>query len=246
MLPLHHHLFFSLFIFRYHSRQHHTCSRPSCMQWCKGKSRWRSHAKTTSPNRSRRNGFPISPYRIKSLLISDMLKVSSPEPSIMVSSFIARSSPSKLCFIYPSPPLLWCQMTHAHLMTNTPYMGNELANVSKLWQGSKLMSSLIFAGIFNLPLLVRAIDIGTSSSTTSFPLGFPGQIFSTSIVNCVSSIENSVNTEPETFQSSNHFKHSRNRGHEPNFGRMDNISRYIPRMECLEMARSSALDGHSN
>lgn len=106
----------------------------------------------------------------------------------------------------PPSPLLLCQMTNAHLMTDTPYQGSKLANVSKYWQGSKLISGLTFAGIFNLLFLSRAIDIGTSSSTKSLPFGSPGQFFSTSIADCVFSKETSANTEPKTFQSSSHFK----------------------------------------
>lgn len=68
--------------------------------------------------------FPIPPYRI------DMLKASLPEPSQMVFSYIAGYSPSEQYVLSNPPPLLLCQMTNAHLMTNTPYQGSEPANVS--------------------------------------------------------------------------------------------------------------------
>lgn len=140
-----------------------------------------------------------------------MLEASLPEPSVMVSSFLSSQGirhQNNVFYLAPLPPspLLLCQMTNAYLMTDTPYQGSELANVSKFWQGSKLISSLIFAGIFNLPFLIRVVDIGTSSLTTSLPLGSPGQFFSTSIANYVFSKETSAYTEPKTFQSSSHFK----------------------------------------
>lgn len=68
------------------------------------------------------------------------------------------------------------------------------------------MSSLVFAGIFNLPFLFRAIDIGTSSSTTSPPLGSPDNLSLIRFTNRVYSKESSANAELKTIQSSSHLK----------------------------------------
>lgn len=92
------------------------------------------------------------------------------QPTLMVSSFIARYSPSKQCVLsIPPLPVLLCQMT------NTPYQGSELADVSNCEQGSNLISSLIFAGIFNRHAIPNQDNRygHFSSSTTSLSLGSP-------------------------------------------------------------------------
>lgn len=116
--------------------------------------------------------FPISPYRIDGLLISDMLNASLPEPSLL--SWFPLSSQdirhrNNVFYLIPPPPVLLCQMT------NTPYQGSELADVSNCEQGSKLISSLIFAGIFNRHAIPNQDNRygHFSSPTTSLSFGSP-------------------------------------------------------------------------
>lgn len=82
--------------------------------------------KQLGPNRSLKHGFLISVYRMKGLLISDMLEASLPEPSL--ASWFPLSSQgirhqNNVFYVFPLPPspLLLCQMTNAHLTTDTPY-----------------------------------------------------------------------------------------------------------------------------
>lgn len=105
-LPFRHHLFFFFFsLFIYIVNILHAAGLHAC-NVAKANRDEDPMPKQLGPNRSWRYGFPISLYRIKSLLISDMLEASLPEPSVMVSSFIARYSPPKQCVLSIPPPSL--------------------------------------------------------------------------------------------------------------------------------------------